>query len=76
VRVSLSFHPDGCRLVVEDDGCGFDPAHLERKRWPQLGLRSMQERAAAIEGRFTLDTALGRGTRVILDLPANALRVP
>ncbi|MBI4336933.1 MAG: GAF domain-containing sensor histidine kinase [Chloroflexi bacterium] len=59
----------GCRLVVEDNGRGFDPAHVTRGPWPHLGLQSMQERAAAIGARFTLDTAPGRGTRVILDLP-------
>lgn len=74
-RVSLSFQASGFRLTIEDDGHGFDPTHLERGPWPRLGLRSMQERAAAIDGRFTLDTAPGRGTRVMVDLPATALRV-
>ncbi|MFQ5860891.1 MAG: GAF domain-containing protein [Dehalococcoidia bacterium] len=69
VRVLLSFHSGGCRLVVEDDGHGFDPAHLARGPWPHLGLQSIQERAAAIDARFTLDTTPGKGTRVILDLP-------
>ena len=68
-RVVSSFRPSDCRLTVEDDGRGFDPGHPARGPWPHLGLQSMQERAAAIGARFTLDTALERGTRVIIDLP-------
>ena len=52
-RVKLSFHSGDCRLIIEDDGRGFDPEHLARGPWPHLGLQSMQERAAAIGARFT-----------------------
>ncbi len=68
IQLTLSFQIGECRLIVEDDGHGFDPNHVTRGPWPHLGLQSMQERAAAIGARFTLDTAPGRGTRVILDL--------
>ena len=69
LRVTISFRSGGCHVEVADDGRGFDPDRLARGPWPHLGLQSMQERAAAIGARFTLDTALGKGTRVILDLP-------
>lgn len=67
--VKLVFHDGGCRVQIEDDGRGFDPDRLSRGPWPHLGLQSMQERAAAIGARFQLDTAPGKGTRVILELP-------
>jgi nitrate/nitrite-specific signal transduction histidine kinase len=65
----LQMHHWMALFTVEDDGRGFDPEHLARGHWPHLGLQSMQERAAAIGARFTLDTALERGTRIIIDLP-------
>ncbi|MFN3974474.1 MAG: GAF domain-containing protein [Dehalococcoidia bacterium] len=68
-RVVFSFREHNCCISVQDDGCGFDPSHIIRGPRPHLGLRSMQERAAAIGARFTLDTAPGKGTRIILDLP-------
>jgi signal transduction histidine kinase len=34
-----------------------------------LGLRTMQERAAAVGGSLTLDSAPGAGTKVIFSLP-------
>jgi len=73
IRVLLSFNSDHCHLEVADNGCGFDPSHLARTSWPHLGLQSMQERAAAIGARFTLDTAPGKGTKVIVDLPKGAV---
>jgi signal transduction histidine kinase len=69
VQVRLRFHPDGCRVEVEDDGRGFDPERLARGPWPHLGLQSMRERAASVGAQLTVDTARGKGTRVILDIP-------
>ncbi|MBI2201528.1 MAG: sensor histidine kinase, partial [Armatimonadetes bacterium] len=68
-EVSFSFEDGNCRLVVADDGRGFDPTHLSRGQWPHFGLRSMQERAASIGASFNLDARPGGGTRVIVDIP-------
>lgn len=68
VQVKLSFQPGQCHLVVEDDGRGFDPDRLSRGPWPHLGLQSMQERAAAINALFTLDTSPGKGTKVTVQI--------
>ncbi|MBI2328106.1 MAG: GAF domain-containing sensor histidine kinase [Chloroflexi bacterium] len=67
-RVLFAFNASGCRLVIEDDGRGFDPARLAHGPWPQMGLQSMRERASSVGGRFILDTAPDRGTRVIVDI--------
>ncbi|MBI4311526.1 MAG: GAF domain-containing sensor histidine kinase [Chloroflexi bacterium] len=67
--VMFSFQENTCRLIVQDNGRGFDPDHIARGPRPHLGLQSMQERAAAIGARFTLDTAPGRGTCIVLDMP-------
>ena len=72
-RVVLTFGPDRTRLMVEDNGRGFDPNHPTQGPWPHLGLQSMRERASAIGAQFTLETAQGKGTRVILDLPGRGL---
>ncbi len=69
VRVVFSFQEDACRVIVQDNGRGFEPENIARGPRPHLGLQSIRERAAAIGARFTLDTAPGRGTRLILDLP-------
>ncbi len=55
------------RLVVEDDGVGFDaesPASEGR-----LGLLSMRERAALIGADLEIESAPGKGTAVIVRMP-------
>ncbi|MBI4498055.1 MAG: GAF domain-containing protein [Chloroflexi bacterium] len=57
------------RLVVEDDGRGFDPMRLNHGGWPRFGLQTMRERAEAIGGTFTIVSRPGGGTRVIVTVP-------
>ena len=53
------------RLVVTDDGVGFDAA-----RAPEgMGLAIMRERARGIGARVTVDSSPGAGTVVTLDWP-------
>jgi signal transduction histidine kinase len=65
--VVLESDDDGTlRLELEDDGRGFDPgaspAHGHH------GLANMRARADALGARFALDSAPGRGTRIIVTL--------
>jgi PAS domain S-box-containing protein len=62
------------RLIVEDDGKGFDAAATLRRTdaMAGFGLHSMRERAAALGGTATVDSAMGRGTRVVIEIPLHA----
>ena len=55
------------RLVVTDDGCGFDPAAVRGRA--RLGLSGMRERAQRVGARWTLHSAPGQGTRIEVLLP-------
>ena len=50
------------RMEIGDDGNGFDEALVRAGN----GLNNMRERAASMEGRLFIDTAVGRGTRIVL----------
>jgi signal transduction histidine kinase len=54
----------GDRLVVSvsDDGLGFDVREIREK--DGLGIRSMEERAYLLGGRFEIHSAPGKGTRI------------
>jgi signal transduction histidine kinase len=67
VRVVLSEDGEAVRLVVADDGVGFDPGD-ERIRARRLGLASMRERARAAGGRVQIDSAPGKGTTVTAEV--------
>ncbi|MEP7381541.1 MAG: sensor histidine kinase [Gemmatimonadota bacterium] len=59
---------DFARIEVRDDGVGFLPDDAERRR-PGMGLSSMRERLALLEGDLEVDSALGRGTCVRARIP-------
>ena len=50
------------RLVLADNGAGFDPAAAARASSPSAGLTDMRERANAIGGRLVVDSQPGGGT--------------
>jgi signal transduction histidine kinase len=68
VSVVVTASRETVRLVVEDDGGGFDPSAV---REGALGLIGIRERAAVLGGRFELDSAPGDGTTIVVELPAH-----
>jgi len=52
---------NGVRLVIKDDGRGFDVIQTPQHR---LGLEIMRERAQAIGAKLSIDTRPGKGTLV------------
>ena len=66
VDVHLAWAPDGVTLTVTDDGRGFDVAEARGKG---IGLRSIEERVAGLQGWLTIDSAPGHGTRIVVHLP-------
>ena len=55
---------DRLRLVVEDEGRGFDPAAPTGR----LGLAGIRERVELIGGELRIESSPGAGTAVIVDL--------
>jgi signal transduction histidine kinase len=55
-------------FVVEDDGDGFDPGASLTDR-DGFGMFTMRERMVLLNGSLTVDSAPGRGTRVIAGVP-------
>ena len=71
VWVTLTGTEAELRLEVRDNGRGFDiaAARLGATAGRSMGLLSMEERATLAGGRFALDSAPGRETRLSLALP-------
>ncbi|MDH7486386.1 MAG: PAS domain S-box protein [Anaerolineae bacterium] len=66
VTVTLEPVDGGARLSIADDGVGFDPTVRRRAGW---GLMTMRERAQAVGGHLRVDSAPGKGTRVVVEVP-------
>ncbi len=54
------------RILVEDDGVGFDYTGKEGRPGEHIGLSIMEERAQKLGADFKIETELGEGTRVEL----------
>lgn len=67
LTVSLGRKSGAIRLIVQDDGTGFDTAHLSPGTPPDghYGLVGMRERAALCGGSLVVDSTPGKGTRVV-----------
>ena len=64
--VQLEADSDGvqARLVIDDDGTGFEQADLDRRfAEGHIGLRSVGDLVAESGGRLTVRSAPGQGTR-------------
>ena len=68
-RCALTFAGRAVRLLVEDDGDGFDPAGPVAPSDGGFGLDGIRQRAALIGAALELDASPGWGTRVRLHLP-------
>jgi PAS domain S-box-containing protein len=69
-EVVIECGTEGVLLRVGDDGCGFDPDHVQViADIAHFGLIAMRERVEALGGRFEVTTAPGQGTVVEARLP-------
>ncbi len=78
VRLALERVGPDLVLTISDNGCGFCPRASREEAGEPLGLsgqglRNMAERARALGGRFTVESAPGRGTVVRIAIPFNGL---
>ncbi|MBX2842128.1 MAG: sensor histidine kinase [Flammeovirgaceae bacterium] len=71
VTIQMNQYPDGTlNIMVEDNGLGFDVEKAKKKGG--LGLHNIQRRVTSLNGTFNIDSAKGRGTTIIIDLPASS----
>jgi PAS domain S-box-containing protein len=70
VDVILERRGDHVMLIVEDNGVGFDSARTTSER-RGFGLLGMHERAALVGATLQIDSEVGKGTSVLLRMPAS-----
>ena len=70
VSVEVGVADSIARLVVSDDGRGFEPEIREQRLTEgHLGLALLEELAQQAGGRLTVDSTVGVGTRIELEVP-------
>ena len=71
-QVSVSVMKQDNSLVVQiaDNGHGFDISGVDPK--VHHGILSMRERVYSMNGRFNLESAIGEGTKISIEVPLQA----
>lgn len=70
VRIQMSRSDGAARVEVFDDGRGFDPANLRRRREEgHVGIMLLADLASAAGGHLAVRSGDGEGTRMTLEVP-------
>jgi len=67
VGVSLLFNKEIVKVIVSDDGVGFDVKHKANG----MGLRTIKERAESVGGEASILSSPGKGTKIAITIPFN-----
>jgi len=68
INVQLDMAETQIKVVVEDNGKGFDKSVLDDRK--NMGLRVIRERVELLGGYMEIDSVLGQGTRITFQTPA------
>jgi len=68
VKVQLDLGDREIKVLVEDDGKGFDQEQGSEKSG--MGLKLIKDRVEMLGGTMNIDSVVGQGTRVTFQLPA------
>ncbi len=70
--VVLEHRASGLRLIVEDDGVGFDAGSGGDAGRPRLGLSGIRERLRLVGGSLEVESKSNAGTTLFVDIPLQA----
>ena len=68
VDIHLTQHEKSLNIIVADNGKGFDRTKLGPDP-TGIGLTNVEKRVEHLEGSFTIDSVLGKGTSILIDIP-------
>ncbi len=68
VDVLLSERKKSLNVMVEDNGVGFVPENVSEQS--HLGLFGMRERVEMLGGKFTIESGIGKGTMIQVEVPS------
>ena len=72
IQVRLDLDDQEAKIVVEDNGSGFNADETLRDKNGAFGLSTLRDRVQMLNGKFDVESSLGQGTRVEFMLPMGA----
>jgi signal transduction histidine kinase len=70
--VLIDRQPHRLQIIIEDNGCGFDPGLVRAEHGESLGLQGIWERARLLGGDLTIESQPGQGTSLYIKIPLDA----
>lgn len=67
ITLSFTTNKDAVVMVIKDNGCGFN--YEDNLLIPSHGLKNMKNRTEALGGKFQLDSKMGSGTEIKIQIP-------
>lgn len=65
LTIDINRDEEELSVIIEDDGRGFDSSQNAQG----IGLKNLKLRVAEMDGELTIDSKIGRGTAVVIDIP-------
>ena len=69
VTLEFTFAPNRLRLLVRDDGFGFDVQQMNEARATQFGVKGMRERVRIHGGELSIRSSPGLGCVITVEVP-------
>jgi PAS domain S-box-containing protein len=73
VRIVLEKNPEKLHMRLSDNGSGFS-VNEKLSSSDGIGLRTMHSRAISLDALLRINSKLGKGTTISIDIPAGALK--
>jgi hypothetical protein len=67
ITLNIYLFDTALNIIIEDDGKGFVPSKVDFKKG--MGISSIKTRIKFLKGTFEIDSTLGKGTSVIINIP-------
>lgn len=68
VKIHLDMGDVNIKVSIDDNGKGFDADLIESRGG--MGLKVIRERIEMLGGEFDVDSVIGQGTRIVIQIPA------
>ena len=68
VNIYLTQHSNqNLNVIIEDNGVGFNPK--DKAKSEGIGLKNIERKVEQMNGTFTIDSIISKGTTIIIDIP-------
>ncbi len=69
-NIKIEFAKEALNVIISDDGKGFNKDNITiQEDKSGYGLLSMRERVELLNGKFDLNSSIGKGTRIFVSIP-------